>query len=46
MNKKILTIILLYIPYFIANLFIHGIYGVYEFVTDTHKEILKFCNRK
>lgn len=41
MNKKILHIILLYIPFLIANLFVHGIYGVYEFIIDTHKEILK-----
>lgn len=41
MKKKFIIDLVLYIPFLLCNLIIHGVFGAFEFVKDSHKV---FCN--
>jgi len=43
--KKIVRDILLYIPFLVGNLFLHGICGAYEFIIDSHKVFCKYFSK-
>lgn len=45
MYKTLIKYCLQYVPFLLANLVVHGVYGAYEFIVDTHKEFRKIIKK-